>query len=693
MNFLSPWFLLGAALIAGPILAHLIRRATKTRVSFSAMRFLNPSPPKLDRRNRVQHPWLLLLRCLIVGFLALAFARPFLKQELPSANTPAIPQSVVAVLDESATMQRTGLWDAARKKVYDLADNLGPHDQFALIASSGGATELVSREKWMSTPAAERGTLVRAALADRQPGWGPKNLDTAIEAAAGEWEQMAEATNAVSKKKIVVISDFTNGARVTGLAGLPWPKGSEVDLQPVNPTNAGDAGLQWLGWTDTDNGPAVRVRVVQNAKSTATAMSVQLRDAATNTAIGAPQKLTVEPKDAQIVLLPVPKEAVGKPMRAELSGDQEPYDNTVWVVRPAPRDMELVYYGGQAANDIKHARYYLERAVLGWKDPAVKLVAAEDAAQAPEPAKAAAQFFVIAGRLDQAELEKVRRQIQNGSFAIVLLNDPAMVDTAAALLGETGWTAVKPTEKNALFGQIDFQHPLFSLFADPHYSDFTHIEFWQPQSVKLPEKTAAMVAAKFDDGSPAVMEAPLGKGRVVIWGGDWAPVASQWVLSTKFVPWLETLFERAAGGAARLAIAEIGDTDKLLGGQPGQWRPLANPTAAFVETAPTLPGVYQLQQGDAIRTVALEVPAAATDISPMPTDWEKLGVPLHAQPLTAAAPLAAPLGQDQTASVIEARQKLWRWLLLGAVILLALESIYSLVLSRRNDHNPNEAAT
>ncbi len=56
MNFLSPWFLLGAALIAGPILAHLIRRATRQRVSFSAMRFLQASPPKLDRKNRIQHP-------------------------------------------------------------------------------------------------------------------------------------------------------------------------------------------------------------------------------------------------------------------------------------------------------------------------------------------------------------------------------------------------------------------------------------------------------------------------------------------------------------------------------------------------------------------------------------------------------------------------------------------------------------
>lgn len=693
MNFLSPWFLLGAALIVGPILAHLIRRATKTKVTFSAMRFLNPSPPKLDRRNRIQHPWLLLLRCLILGFLALAFARPFLKRELPTFTAPEIPQSVVAVLDESASMQRTGLWDEACKKIAAVVDELGPHDQFVLLASSGGVTELIGHEKWLATPVADRPTLVRAVLANRQPGWGPKNLDTAMEAAAATWEQMSETANAVTKKKMVVVSDFTNSARVSGVAGLPWPKGSEVDFEQVNPVNVGDAGLQWMGWTDTDTGPAIRVRVVQNAKSTATALSVQLRDLTTNAVIGVPQKLTVEASDSQIVIVPVPKEDLTKPLKVELTGDKENFDNTVWSVRAAPREMTLVYYGGHAANDIKHARFYLERAITGWKDPTVKFAMAEDTAKATASTKPGSAFYIVAGTLDGAARDALRQQIAGGAFAIVLLNDPAMVDTAAALVGETGWTSTTPAQKNALFGQIDFRHPLFSLFADPHYSDFTHIQFWQPQSVKLPEKSAAVVAAKFDDGSPAVLEAPVSKGRVIIWGGDWAPVASQWVLSTKFVPWLETLFERAAGGVARPTIAEVGDSAKVLGSEPGKWRPLAESSSAFVETTPTQPGVYQVQQADTTRLVALEVPAAASDLSPMTTDWEKLGVPLHAQALTSATPLAAPLGQDQTAPVLEGRQKLWRWLLLGAALLLAFESIYSLVLSRRNEHNPPEVAT
>jgi len=688
MSFLSPWFLVGAALIAGPILAHLIRQVTRKRITFSATRFLDASPPQMDRRNRLEHPWLLLLRCLIVAALALAFARPYLKRDLPVIITPTPPQSVSAVLDQSASMQRAGLWDAACEKIADAAADLGPNDQFALFGVSGDVKVLISHEKWVATPATERATLVRSVLAEQKPGWGPKNLDAAIEAAANEWEGMADTANNATRKKIVVVSDFAKGARVAGLAGLDWPKGCEVNLQPVTPEHAGDAGLQWLSWSDTDNGPAVRVLVTQSEKSTATALSVQLRDARTNADLGSPQKLTVEAKDQQIVILPVPANEADQPLRVDLSGDEENFDNTVWAVRPTPRAMTLVYYGGHAANDIKHARFYLERAVAGWKDPVVHVATEADAA-----AKPGAEFFVVAGPLDATATAGLRNKLAAGDFAIVLLNDPAMVDTAASVVGESGWSPVTPAQKNPLFGQIDFQHPLFSLFADPHYSDFTHVQFWQAQSVKLPEKTAAVVAAKFDDGSPAVLEAPVGQGRVVIWGGDWATAAGSWVLSTKFVPWLQSLFEREAGGALRPSVAEVGDTARLLGGEPAKWRPLDAPEGTFVETTPTLPGVYQVQQGGATRWVALEVPAAASNIDPMTTEeWEKLGVPLHAQPITSATPIAAPVGENQSAPALEARQKFWRWILLGAVFLLAFESIYSLALSRRREQNINEAS-
>ena len=82
MNFLAPLFLLGALAVALPIALHLARRTARRRTVFSSLLFLRPTPPRLTRRNRLEHRLLLLLRCLVIGLLAFGFARPFFRQKV-----------------------------------------------------------------------------------------------------------------------------------------------------------------------------------------------------------------------------------------------------------------------------------------------------------------------------------------------------------------------------------------------------------------------------------------------------------------------------------------------------------------------------------------------------------------------------------------------------------------------------------
>ena len=74
MSFLAPVFLLGALAVAAPIIFHLIRRTTKEVTPFSTLMFLQPTPPRVTRRSRLENLWLLLLRCAVLGLLALGFA-------------------------------------------------------------------------------------------------------------------------------------------------------------------------------------------------------------------------------------------------------------------------------------------------------------------------------------------------------------------------------------------------------------------------------------------------------------------------------------------------------------------------------------------------------------------------------------------------------------------------------------------
>ena len=116
MSFLAPLFALGVLAIAGPILFHLIRRTTREKTPFSTLMFLEPSPPRITKRSRLENIWLLLLRCLVIALLALAFARPFLQRVMPS-QPPGPGQRIVILADTSASMRRETLWADARAKI------------------------------------------------------------------------------------------------------------------------------------------------------------------------------------------------------------------------------------------------------------------------------------------------------------------------------------------------------------------------------------------------------------------------------------------------------------------------------------------------------------------------------------------------------------------------------------------------
>src|SRR4051794_39092449 len=98
MNFLTPWFFLGALAVSAPILFHLIRRTARERMAFSSLMFLRPTPPKVTRRRKLEHLWLLLLRCLCLLLLATGFARPFLSHhDIPPALTSESRELVLLI--------------------------------------------------------------------------------------------------------------------------------------------------------------------------------------------------------------------------------------------------------------------------------------------------------------------------------------------------------------------------------------------------------------------------------------------------------------------------------------------------------------------------------------------------------------------------------------------------------------------
>src|SRR5438552_2628212 len=202
MSFLAPLFLLGAVAVSLPIIFHLIRRTTRERTPFSSLMFLQPSPPRLTRRSRLEHILLLLLRCLVICLLALGFARPFFKKPVNAAPSSAQARKVVVLLDTSASMRREGLWTEAQTRVEALLRGASGADQFALFTFDRQVNPIISFEQWNGLPAGERAALASRKLSEISPDWSATLLGNALISAA---ETLAETPGKpfVGRKQIV----------------------------------------------------------------------------------------------------------------------------------------------------------------------------------------------------------------------------------------------------------------------------------------------------------------------------------------------------------------------------------------------------------------------------------------------------------------------------------------------------------
>ncbi|NLT72545.1 MAG: VWA domain-containing protein [Verrucomicrobiaceae bacterium] len=98
MLFLNSILLLGALGIAIPITIHLLNRRSSRIVEWGAMHFLLESLAIRNRRIQLEEALLMATRCLLVGLLALALARPFIP---PGSTIPwllVLPLLLLAVV-------------------------------------------------------------------------------------------------------------------------------------------------------------------------------------------------------------------------------------------------------------------------------------------------------------------------------------------------------------------------------------------------------------------------------------------------------------------------------------------------------------------------------------------------------------------------------------------------------------------
>ena len=360
MSFLTPLFLLGALAVAFPVVFHLIRRTTRERTPFSPLMFLQPSPPRLTRRSRLEHILLLLLRCAILCLLALGFARPFIKKATNADPTSAHARRIVVLVDSSASMRRANLWADARQRVESILSKTSPADQVGLLTFDRRVNSLITFEQWNAAPAGDRASLTARKLAETSPSWSATHLGNALITAAETLADTA-AKPVLGPRQIVLISDLQEGSRLEQLQGYEWPKGIEVSVEKLKARLPSNAGLQLV--TSAEEGDAktdanVRVRVSNAVESKHEQFKIGWGQTDGRGFLGKPIDIYLPPGQSRIVPVPAPPSGLAVD-RIILQGDDEDFDNTVYVIPPEQSRMSVLYLGSESEKDPHQPLYFL----------------------------------------------------------------------------------------------------------------------------------------------------------------------------------------------------------------------------------------------------------------------------------------------------------------------------------------------
>jgi hypothetical protein len=675
MGLLAPAFLIGLAALAIPLLIHLIRRERQDAVEFPSLMFLNRIPQPVVKRRHIRNWWLFALRCLALILLVGAFARPFVDRGDGALAQADVAREVVILLDRSYSMGYGDRWDRAVSAAREAIEGLGPDDRASLVLFDAAARSA-------TTATSDRARLL-SALDSVRPGAAVTRYTPALKLA----QSILDASE-YDRREAILVSDFQR-AGWDGAAGSQLPAGAT--LRPVHIADAEVANVTVTHAALNRARVSGRERVApvahlsnrgnSNARVTVT-FDVDGRTLQTAQAeIPANGTATVE-------LQPVTLE--NRPVRATIrtSADALEADNTFhFMLEPAPGlRVLLVEPTGRDAG------LYFRRALELAEDPPFVVTTKRGAL--PTAAELAATDVVVLNDVLPPEGEAGGRLIEwvrAGGGVVLAAGDRTAGATWSSHAREIGAGAPdrvvdRVEDGGARLGFLEYSHPVFEVFRAPRAGAFGAARFYRYRPVPVPDarvagdtsSTGATILARFDDGSVAMVERPLGEGRALVWGSTLDSYWTNLALEPVYLPLVHQMVKRAAGftparawsTAGQIVDIAVGDVPVVVN-TPLGGRLDVDPGNGLVTL--TEQGFYEVREAEAggstLREHAVNVDVAESDLSVIdPAEMTAaLTTPATDRRRNAGA-LLAPGEQEK-------RQSLWWYILIVVFVLLAGETV------------------
>jgi hypothetical protein len=669
MSFLTPLFFIGVAALAAPILVHLVRRTRARKVQFPALVFVRQVPQRTIRRRTLQNVLLLLLRCLALLLIVIAFTRPFFTTGSSAKSTTAAAGATVVLIDNSLSMRRENLFAEAQRRAEATIDEAKNDEQIAVLS--------FDKRYSVANRFTNDKNRLRTAVTSINAGWDGTDYEQALRGA----ESLLGEVETSGPKRIVMISDFQAPGWRQATATFKLSNNTQLttlDVASNNPapnvaiTNVEARGVVF-GQKYLDN-LAVHISNFSDTPRDHIQVDFHINEQTVEK-----RDISLNSRDSRVVDFTGfnLNDGANRCTRDITTGDFAP-DNRFYFTlkRETPAKALIVESATRGRSDSLH----LQSALTTNDDLPftfnLKSSGSVDPTSIPENALV---ILNDAGSINSALAAALVKFVNAGGQLIISTGPQTQADSfnqsleqiAPATLRE----AVQMKGESAAITNVKFDHPIFEVFQQSGRLAAANVVGY----FRSEPRANATVLARFEDGSPALLESTTGKGRVLLFTSSLGPSWNDLPLTPLYLPFIHQMV-RYAGTREESSWYGLGQTFTIKkdgeGAPPAVDTPSgtrmtegrATPDGELLITARE-PGFYRLRYNS-------QPSFAAVDGDSAEGDFTKLNFQEFIAGVTGGAGGAEGEAASQNASgeEVEGRQKVWWSLLLVALLLLLTES-------------------
>ncbi len=507
MGFLSPWFLAGAAAVGLPLWLHLLRQFKRTPQPFSSLMFFERRVQSSVRHRKLRYLVLLALRVALIALLALAFANPFVNETASSASRRRM---TVIAIDRSFSMRNRNHIELAKAEAHRIVNSLSGRSVAEVVALDARVETLTGSEF------------------DKAP------LNAAIDTvgatdSTSSFGEFARAVRVMEQRSgtdmdVHLISDMQQSAMPGGFSDLRLGPHTSLELHRIGTGKAANWAVETVvtsahvydprkthltatirGWQTSAAPRTVSLvfdgRVKESKEITVAANGrSQVEFTGFDIGYGAHRgKVQIQPDD-------------------DLAAD----DSFAFSVeRSDPRRVLFLYANGRSSSG-----FYYKAAIESTQETGL-LVQTASAEEADHTDFSRYAYVVLndVGELDEHTAKSLCGYVGKGGSVLIVLGQ------ATARAGRIPLSSERYSDFRQVqgAGYVDAQSPALS-----GSGGFDNVQFFE--AARLPGQAGSRVLARLADGSPLVVEHPMGDGRVLIFASSLDNSTNDFPLHASYLP-------------------------------------------------------------------------------------------------------------------------------------------------------------